>query len=168
MNTSLKDLAFADVVRELDNTRVALLRIPTDRLGYKPHERSYSIGDLGTHIANLPVWLKSTLADDGFDFAKAPPRLAALPSTEAIVETFDKNVGAFVQVFESVDDEALRQPWTLRHGDHVISSDPRHWVLRLWGISHIVHHRAQLSVYLRMLDVPVPSLYGPTADEQPG
>lgn len=167
MDSSMKELAFADLTRELDHTRIALLRIPDDQLGFRPHERSYSLGDLGTHLANLPTWLKATVTDDGFDFAKAPPRREALPSTKAIVDTFDENVAGFLEVFNAMDDAALHEPWTLRHGEHVISSDPRHWVLRLWGINHIVHHRAQLSVYLRLIDVPVPSLYGPTADEQP-
>lgn len=164
MATIVKEIAFADFRREREMTRTSLERIPDDRLSWRPHPKSYTIGGLGTHIANLPTWILSGLTDDGFDFANRPPNLQPLESVAAIVAKFEENMAVVDKAFAEIDDDGLAETWTLRHGEHVISAEPRSTVFRQWGISHIVHHRAQLSVYLRLLDIPVPAIYGPSAD----
>ena len=164
MATTVKEIAFADFRRECEVTRNALECIPHDRLSWRPHPKSYTIGGLGTHISNLPTWILSALTDDGFDFANRPPNLQPLESVAGIVSKFDENIAAVEKAFADIDDDGLAETWTLRHGTHIISAEPRFAVFRQWGISHIVHHRAQLSVYLRLLDLPVPAIYGPTAD----
>jgi uncharacterized damage-inducible protein DinB len=165
MATTVRDNAFADLQREIVMTRETLARIPDDKLNWRPHERSYSLGGLGTHIANLPTWLLWALKRDGFDFASQPPRATELTSRSQILETFDRNAAAVEEAFGEIDDDGLAGIWTLKHGDRVLSADPKSYVFRVSGISHLVHHRAQLSVYLRLLDVPVPAIYGPSADE---
>lgn len=166
-NTALKPTALFDVDRELSKTRRLLERIPDDKLGWKPHEKSWTLGQLGAHIANLPTWKTMSLTTDGFDMAAPQPSRAEPTSSTEILEAFDKNVADFNSAYEGANDDVLTSMWSLRHGDHVISSDPKHEVLRQWGISHMIHHRGQLSVYLRLLNVPLPPIYGPTADENP-
>lgn len=156
--------AFADLDAELAATRRVLERLPDDRLDFRPHPKSWTLGGLATHIANLPVWITMTLTEDGIDLA-ALPRNEALPSAAAILDAFDRNAAAAREAWEATDDERLAAPWTVRHGTHVVTEQPRRAMLRSAGISHIVHHRGQLTVYLRLLDVPVPGLYGPSADE---
>jgi uncharacterized damage-inducible protein DinB len=161
---SFKEWAFADLENEIVSTRRVLERVPGEHLGWKPHAKSFSLGELATHVANLLHWQVMTLTADGFDLAGAP-RTAAAESRDALLRTFDENRTALKTAFDAADDASLDAPWTLRSGDHVVFSLPRRQVLRFAGISHVVHHRAQLTVYLRLLDVPVPGLYGPSADE---
>ncbi len=156
---------FPDLERELDVTRRVLERVPDDKLEWQPHEKSFSLGGLATHVANLPTWITLTLGTPGIDFAEPMPRIEAAGSAAEVLRRFDENVDAALQAVGAADDALLAETWTMRHGDHVISADPKSLVLRLWAINHIVHHRAQLSVYLRLLDLPVPSVYGPSADE---
>ncbi len=161
-------LAFGDLDRELDATRRMLERVPTEQLAWKPHAKSMSLGELALHVANLLYWQITTLQDDEFDLAASPMPLAAPESQDEILNAFDQNRETLRQAIEGTTEEALGHPWTLRHGEQVIFTEPKHAVFRTWGTSHIVHHRGQLSVYLRLLDVPLPGTYGPSADEQPG
>jgi len=164
---SLQHLAFGDLERELATTRRVLERVPEDKFDWKPHVKSYSLGTLSFHIVNLLNWQRMSLAREEFDLASSPPpeKGAVLPGKEELLRRFDENVAAVRETLADVSDETLGEPWTLRHGDHEIFTLPKADVLRQFGISHMVHHRAQLSVYLRLLDVPVPQMYGPTADE---
>lgn len=155
----------ADFAHELRTTRRVLERVPDDRLGWKPHEKSMSLGGLATHIVNLLQWQLWTLEGDSFDLAAAPPSVEPFESREAILATFDERAAALDEELEATDEGALAQAWTLRRGEAVLMEQPRASVLRGMGLRHIVHHRGQLSVYLRLLDVPVPPIYGPTADE---
>jgi uncharacterized damage-inducible protein DinB len=161
---SLKDWAFADLENEITSTRRVLERVPDEHMGWKPHPKSFTLGELATHVANLLHWQVITLTGDGFDLAGGP-RVAAAENREELLRMFDENRVALKAAFDAADDDSLGTPWTLRSGDHVVFTMPRRQVLRFAGISHLVHHRAQLTVYLRLLDVPLPGLYGPTADE---
>jgi uncharacterized damage-inducible protein DinB len=163
---SLKQLALGDLNHELNTTRKLLERVPEAHLDWKPHEKSMTLGGLALHVATIPYWLIRVLEADFFDLTTAgrnPP-----PTTvKEILDAFEERVAAMRQALDSTDDAALTQPWQLRRGEQVLQTMPRVAVIRAMGINHMVHHRAQLSVYLRMLDVPLPPMYGPTADEQP-
>lgn len=157
---------FSDLDIELANTRRILERVPAGKLDYRPHEKSYTLGELATHIANLPNWMTGIAAEDEFDLSANPPDRTVPDTPAAIVQGFDDAVARMRAAIAAAADEAWSAPWTLRMGDHVIFTLPRAAVFRNAGISHVIHHRAQLGVYLRLLDVPVPGLYGPSADEQ--
>lgn len=163
----LRDAAFADLDLELATTRRVLERVPEDRLDWRPHPKSMPLGDLATHVANLLQWGVMTLSTDGVDMAAVRPP-SDPPTTKAgILDLWDRNAEALRTAVAQATDADLGAPWALRLGEKTLSRDPRHLVARRWGTSHIVHHRGQLTVYLRLLDVPVPSVYGPTADERP-
>ncbi|HMB69543.1 MAG TPA: DinB family protein, partial [bacterium] len=125
-------------------------------------------GRLATHIANLPTWVGLTLGGDRFDMAppgQDPPRAQPAESPDAAVETFDRNVAAARAALAAADDATMTGAWTLLAGGQTVFTMPRVAVLRSFVMNHVIHHRAQLTVYLRLCDVPVPALYGPSADE---
>lgn len=149
---------------EMQGTRRGLERIPWDRSSFQPHPRSYSLGDLADHLATIPSWIAMTFETPELDYQTVPPR--SLPaSTAELVERFDAGVARSREALLQATDEAALAPWTFRNGGHVIFTLPRIVVLRSFVFSHLIHHRGQLTVYLRLLDVPVPALYGPSADE---
>ena len=153
---------------EMANTRKTLERVPTDKFAWKPHEKSTTMGGLATHLANLPTWVIHTIEKDSLDVAPpgAPPlRTPPANSTEEVVETFDRNVAAARDALAGASDEHLVKPWSLLSGGKTVLTLPRIAVLRSFVMNHSIHHRAQLGVYLRLNDVPVPSIYGPSADE---
>ncbi len=153
---------------EMANTRKALERVPADKFGWKPHEKSGTMGWLAGHIATIPHWANVMLQADGFDVASpeaAAHRPPAPASSQELVALFDKSVAEARAVIAAASDDDLRKPWTLRAGAQVIFTQPRAGVLRGMVMNHIVHHRGQLTVYLRLNNVPVPALYGPSADE---
>lgn len=163
---ALKQVAFGDLEHELTTTRRVLERVPDERLSWKPHEKSWTFGKLALHLANLLFWQISILRHDEFDLASLPASSQAKPaSRDQILQTFDRNAVELREALDEAGDAALMEPWTLRRGDQIIFTQPRAAVLRGMGISHLVHHRGQLGVYLRLLDVPVPATYGPSADE---
>lgn len=161
---SLKTLVLGDLEREIAQTRRMLERLPEEHLAWKPHPKSMSLGGLSLHLANLLFWTITTLEQDSFDLAGFP-RLPDPTTTGVVMKHFDENAAKVRDAFARLDDAALEAPWTLRMGERVFFTVPRREVLREHGISHMVHHRGQLSVYLRLLDVPLPGMYGPTADE---
>lgn len=162
---SLKQLALADVENELTTTRRVLERIPEAHMAWKPHEKSMSLGALGTHISNLVRWQLSTLLKDEYDFAAPPPTAQPVRNRQDLLDNFDGNVAELAAALAGLRDEDLAREWTLRRGANVIMKGPKLVVFRTMGLSHIAHHRGQLTVYLRLLDVPLPPVYGPTADE---
>ncbi|UNK17895.1 DinB family protein [Paenibacillus sp. N3/727] len=162
----VKELMVGDVMQEFAGTRCILESIPEEHLTWKPHERSMSLGELATHIVNLFIWQEAILRCPEFDLAAAPPSRAALESRKVILEEFDTRAGELSKLLTDSDEEYLREDWTLRHGEMIIHRQPRALALRTFGISHMIHHRAQLGVYLRLLDIPVPGLYGPSADDK--
>jgi uncharacterized damage-inducible protein DinB len=153
-----------DLEAETALTRKVLEAVPEDRLAWKPHERSMSLGTLASHLAETPAWLSSMLEAD-MDFAAMQDYrpFAARSRTELLAE-LGKNAGAAVAALRERDDALLESPWTMRNGATVLMQAPRHRAIREIGIHHWIHHRGQLTVYLRLLDVPVPATYGPTAD----
>jgi uncharacterized damage-inducible protein DinB len=164
---SLLQLSLGELEAELAGTRRMLERVPDDRLDWKPHARSMSLGDLAHHVARLPYWFTHTLAEPVFDVTAPMPRPPAPASTPALLELFDATTAEMRQALAAADDARLTRTWQMRAGDRVLQSLPTIAVLRTVGLNHLIHHRGQLSVYLRLLDVPLPPLYGPTADERP-
>ncbi len=153
---------------EMANARKCLERVPEDKFDWKPHEKSMSLGDLATHMANLPSWTLLSIEQDSFDMAppgEDPPRVDSVDSLEGALAMFDKNISAGRAAIEGASDEHLLAPWALLHGGNEVFKMPRVAVLRSMIMNHMIHHRAQLGVYLRLNDVAVPSMYGPTADE---
>jgi uncharacterized damage-inducible protein DinB len=162
---SLKD-SLDDLAHELAVTRRTLERIPDDKLTWKPHERSMTVGGLGQHVANLVYWMTTVVAAEEYDLATGPSALGEPGSRDEILQKFDRHVAELLEKLSVTDDAALSQVWMLRHGDQILMKQPRLNALRSACISHLAHHRGQLSVYLRLLDIPVPAIYGPSADER--
>ena len=160
----MSDALLPEFDHEMTLTRTLLERVPEDRLPWKPHLKSMSIGGLATHLSNLPWWGEITLLQPEFDLASFPPQPEAT-SRAQILETFDRNVSATRAALVGKSDAELMAPWALKRSGQTIFSMPKAAVWRSFVLSHVVHHRGQLSVYLRLLDVPVPSIYGPSADE---
>jgi uncharacterized damage-inducible protein DinB len=158
------DALLPEFDHEMTTTRKLLERVPDDRLAWKPHDKSMSIGALATHLSNLPWWGEMTLTRPEFDVASVGPQAEAT-SRAQILETFDRHVAATRAARSASSDAELMAPWALKREGHTIFSMPRASVWRSFVLSHVVHHRGQLSVYLRLLDIPVPSIYGPSADE---
>lgn len=158
-------LALGDLEQELANTRRVLERVPEDRAGWKPHPKSWSLLQLAAHLSNLIVWQLLTIRESEYDTAGPPPDRTVPASVAALLEQYDALVPQLTAAVRDLTVEDLLADWTLRHGEHVILTQSRGQVLRMFGISHMAHHRGQLTVYLRMLDVPLPGIYGPTADE---
>jgi len=162
------DTFVAELEHEAALTRRLLERVPEERLEFKPHEKSMTLARLTGHLTELPVWGRLALTTDHFDLtAPTDLRPFVTPDRAALLERFDEELESFRRTAEGRSDEELAASWTLRSGDHVVLEMTRASVLRRWVIHHLVHHRGQLSVYLRLLDVPVPSIYGPSADESP-
>ena len=162
-------MAFIDALlpefdHEMGTTRRLLERVPDGCLGWKPHQKSMSLGRLATHIAEISQWGDLTLNQTEYDMSGPyTPREEA--STAAILALFDKSVASFRATLASKGDAELMVPWTFKAGGKVMFTMPRVAVLRSMVFSHLVHHRGQLSVYLRLQNVPLPAIYGPSADE---
>ena len=164
---SLVHTALADLEHEMANTRAMLERVPEAHLDFTPHEKSWSLQKLANHLTDFGMWGEMTITTTELDFAQPQPPRPATPTTAAgFVAQFDAGLESFRKALAAVTDEQLMETWTMRSGAHVIMAMPRLGVLRGMVISHMIHHRAQLTIYYRLLDVPVPGLYGPSADEQ--
>jgi uncharacterized damage-inducible protein DinB len=153
---------------EMANTRKTLERVPEDKFDWKPHEKSMTLGGLATHLGNIPSWTAQTFDRDELDIAppgEPPYRLDQAKSRAELLAAFDKNVASARAALESATDENWQGNWSLLAGGKKIFTMPRTAVMRSFVMNHLIHHRAQLGVYLRLLDVPVPSIYGPSADE---
>jgi uncharacterized damage-inducible protein DinB len=161
---SLSQSLLPEFDQEMANTRKVLERMPMDRYDWKPHEKSFSLGKLATHVANLPSWAAMTLATDELDIGK-PFDQPKPQTTEQLLELFDESASQAWASLAGAADEEFFKPWTLRSGDHKIFTLPKIAVIRGVVLNHVIHHRGQLTVYLRLNDVPVPGLYGPSADE---
>lgn len=147
---------------EMATTRRLLERVPSDRGAWKPHPKSFPLGHLAELVSWMPGWITNALQETELDLASAPSY--TLETTETLLAMFDKNVEEARAAITSATDEDMAVMWSLKHGDQVLFSAPRGAVVRQ-TISHLIHHRGQLTVYLRLNDVPIPSIYGPTADE---
>ncbi len=153
--------------QETAKTRKVLERVPEDKLAWKPHPKSFTLAALATHIAMIPGWGAMILEGTSFDVAArgASTPAPAPGSREELLTLFIGNAAKFRKAFAAADDAQLLTPWSLRHGEQTIFTMPRVAVVRTMIISHTIHHRAQLGVYLRLNEVPVPAVYGPSADE---
>ena len=166
---ALNQALLPELDHEMAGTRKTLERVPDDKLGWKPHEKSFSLGDLATHLAEMPGWAQVTIEQDSFDVN--PPgghtyQRPKLGSRKEILEMFDKNLVAARALLAKASDEQLMQPWSLLNGGKVTFTMPKIAIFRSFILSHNIHHRAQLGVYLRLNNIAVPALYGPSADEQ--
>ena len=146
-------------------TRRVLERIPDVSFAWKPHEKSFSLGGMATHLSNLPHWGAQILERDFYDLATST-RSAERASLADALAAFDANVSEVRRLLVDHTDAALLAPWALKRGAQIVMSMPRLTALRRFLLHHVIHHRGQLTVYLRLQDVPLPPLYGPTADER--
>lgn len=166
---SVKDTLLPEFDMEMDNTRRTLERVPDDKFSWQPHPKSGTLGWMATHIATIPQWAKITLEQDSIDIAPpggsnfVPPKPA---NRKELLDVFDKNRSDARVALAAADDATYAKPWALLMGGKELFREPRAAVLRRMVFNHIIHHRGQLTMYLRQLDVPVPALYGPSADEQ--
>lgn len=150
---------------EMANTRKTLERIPENKLEFKPDPKSMSLGRLAGHIAEMPGWGSLTMQTDSLDIVPGQFTPLTATSRQQLLAEFDKNIASARAALEAATDEALMQPWTLSMAGNAMFTMPRIAVIRTMVLSHVIHHRAQLTVYYRMNGVPVPALYGPSADE---
>lgn len=158
----------AELEHEAATTRRVLERVPFERFGFQPHPRSMPVGRLASHIAETPSWGTRTLTTEEmvFDPATFKPWIAG--STQELLDTLDRNVAALKAALVEQNSTTLMTAWRMRTPERVILELPRIVVLRSMVLNHLIHHRGQLSVFLRLMDVPVPSIYGPSADERVG
>ncbi|MBX7044500.1 MAG: DinB family protein [Ignavibacteria bacterium] len=162
----LNEGLIAELQHEAVSTRKMLERVPADKFGWKPHEKSMTLGRLASHIAEIPGWTNETINQDVLDFAKMEYKPFEPNSAEELVKFFDDKLASALDTLKNnATDENLMGMWTMKNGETVYMTMPRIAVMRGFVLSHLIHHRAQLGVYLRLLDVPVPSSYGPSADE---
>jgi len=155
---------------EMSGTRKVLERIPDTLLDWKIHDKSNTVGWVANHLADIPHWVEMAISHDALDIEPVEGQPYKSPNettTAAIVALLDKNVAQARTLLESVEDAALMQPWQLQKQGETLLSLPRLAVIRSWVLNHTIHHRAHLCVYLRVNDLPVPGLYGPSADESP-
>jgi uncharacterized damage-inducible protein DinB len=160
----LREVFLPELDAEAANTRKLLELVPENQFGYQPHQKSMSLGRLASHIAELPQWVKPTIDQDGLDMQPGSQPYLAASRTE-LLGTFDKAVAEARQAIAGASDENLTGTWTFSFAGKPVFSNPRHVILRNFVFSHLVHHRAQLGVYLRLNDVEFPGMYGPSADE---
>jgi uncharacterized damage-inducible protein DinB len=165
---AILDALLPEYDHEMATTRRLLDRVPEQHFGWKPHDKSMTLGQLSGHIASIPFWCSATLDAPSLDLAtiadEATPK--APPSRAALLQDFDRRVAAARDRLTRTTDPEFLAPWTLKHGDQEFFTMPRISAIRSFVMNHSIHHRGQLSVYLRLNNVAVPPIYGPTADEQ--
>ena len=166
MHPNAKALA-AEIRQEGQATRRVLERVPEDRLGWRPHPRSMSLGQLAQHVAELPGAISHLAGRESFDASSADFTPRQAPSAGALLSAHDASIDAACAFLSGLSDEAAMAPWRMTRGEQEIFTLPRVGLMRMLACNHLYHHRGQLTVYLRLLDVPVPSVYGPSADENP-
>ncbi len=164
-SNNLASALIAEMEQEAAVARTCLERIPAEKFDWKPHEKSMAFGRLAVHIAEMFSWTAVTLQHAELDFAKFDYKPIEPATTGELVEFLDKNVAEAIDVLRNTPDEVFMENWTMRNGETVYFTMPKVAVMRSFVMNHIVHHRGQLSVYLRLNDILVPSLYGPSADE---
>ncbi len=166
---AITDLLLPEFDEEMAATRRLLERVPDGKPAWQPHERSMTLGRLATHVAEIPMWTLRSLTLSEFDISPpgAPPfQPRTLDTTAERLAVFDKNVADARRALAAAPDAEFTRPWVFKRGGQVIWTKPKYEVYRRMGINHMVHHRAQLGVYLRLQEVPIPGMYGPSADEK--
>lgn len=169
MSNNISQSLLPEFDKEMAGVRTSIERIPNDKLEWRPHPISWMMRDLATHLANLPGWTLISLQKDAFDInppGEKPASKEPIASVNELLEIFDKNYSEARELIAASSDTVFMQPWTLLAGGKEQFTLPKVAVLRSFVMNHIIHHRAQLGVYLRLNDIPVPAHYGPSADEQ--
>ena len=163
----IADLLLSELEHEATLTKRALARVRPELADWKPHPRSMSLSQLASHVAELPLWIVSTLDRDELDIGApaADGEAPRLTTPQTLIGTFNTNVDKARRALGTASDEDLLKPWTLLSNGRVLMREPRFRVLAGDVLNHLVHHRAQLLVYLRLNEIPIPGLYGPSADE---
>lgn len=166
--SSVQKNILAELNQELTQTRRILERVPYEQAAFKPHPKSMSLWQLASHVVNLLAFKTLFVTHDSRDFLdpNAPKPGPTTTSLDELLARFDEYSATLKQELEQSNDEQLTQNFKLHRGEHVIFDRPKATALRIMGLNHSIHHRGQLTVYLRLLDIPVPGLYGPSADEQ--
>lgn len=149
---------------EIETTRKFLALVPLDKGDWKPHEKSMTLARLATHVAEIPSWFHTTMVEDELDFAKSHYTPPVVNSNEDLVQLMETNLTQAKAILAEFPDEKFQENWTMRAGDQIYSVLSKDQAVRKWCLSHWYHHRAQLGVYLRLLDIPIPGSYGPSAD----
>ncbi|MFT3903032.1 MAG: DinB family protein [Niabella sp.] len=156
------------LLKELEQEAVTIRKflnlVPMDKLEYKPHPKSMSMMNLSTHIAELPGWISMALQTDGLDFAVTPYQPTVFSTTQELLDIFETALANGKTALGNAKEEDLLLHWVLRYGDNILSDWTKYEVVR-HALAQIIHHRAQLGVYLRLLDIPIPGSYGPSADD---
>lgn len=164
---AIKDAFIGEIKHEFSLTKKMLEKVPMDKKDWKPHEKSMSLGRLATHVAETSKWVSDIKHIDDFDFMKdykSGPAVATSP--EELMQIFQTNLDTAIADLSTMSDEDFDKIWTVRRGEQVMFQTPKKVAIRGWAISHMIHHRGQLSVYLRLLGIAVPGMYGPSADER--
>jgi uncharacterized damage-inducible protein DinB len=161
---AIKEGLLPEFDHEMATARRVIERVPEDKFGFRPHEKSMTMGRLASHIAEMPAWATSGITMDSLDLASDYKPFEARSSAE-LLETFDQNVAGARHSIAGASDETFMKNWSLKSGEKTLMTMPKIAVVRTFMLNHVIHHRGQLSVYLRLNDVAVPSIYGPSADE---
>ena len=160
---SISDTLLPEFDQEMKTTRRVLERVPSDKGKWKPHDKSFPLGHLALLVAGMPGWITRSIKHDSLDLGAFGGY--TYEKTETLLETFDKNVKEARAAISTAKDADYAKSWSLKHSGRELFTLPKSVVVRQ-HINHLIHHRGQLTVYLRLIDVPVPSIYGPTADEK--
>jgi len=153
-----------ELERESAVTRKMLSRVPDDRYDWQPHKKSMTIRQLATHIAELPTWITMALTTEELDFAANPYETPKVDTTKELMALFETSLTNGFSELKEENEAKMEEPWTLRQGEQIFSTEPKSDVIRM-ALNQVIHHRAQLGVYLRLLDIPIPGSYGPSADD---
>lgn len=163
---SIKTGYIAHLKSESISAKKMLERVPMDNPDWKPHEKSMPIGRLATHIAENLAWISTIINSDEYDFVVNKFSTHVAVSTEELLAILQASTNQALQSLEAIDINEFDKIWTVKFGDTIVFQAPKKVAIRGWAFDHLIHHRGQLSVYLRLLDIPVPNMYGPTADER--
>lgn len=163
---TLAQTLLAEVKQESANTRKLLALVPFDKADFKPHEKSMTLKRLATHVTETTGWWKECLLLDELDFSKSSGERKEYHSTEDMLAHHDALVANAEKILSEVSDDEFAKPWTMRNGEQIYFTMRKAEVVRTWCLNHLFHHRGQLTVYLRLLNIPLPGMYGPTADDQ--
>lgn len=164
MSMQIIPLLQKELEQEAATTRKMLSRVPDDKYDWKPHEKSMTVRQLATHVAELPSWISMTLTTDGLDFAANPYQPEIINNTQELLAYFERSLEDGKSQLEKATESQLEEMWTLRNGDQIFVTSTKYEMIRT-SLAQLIHHRAQLGVFLRLLNVPIPGSYGPSADE---
>jgi uncharacterized damage-inducible protein DinB len=160
---TISEMLLPEFDMEMANTRKILDCVPEDKFTWKPHEKSFTLGRLASHVAEMPNWMIFTINQENLELTPGQKPFNA-QTKAALFEAFESNIASAREALAGASDDHLGKTWSLIYGGQTVFSMPRAGVLRNMVMSHMIHHRGQLSVYLRLLDVPIPGMYGPSAD----